>query len=263
MIKAHRIQGFLLRHWYEVAATIDRKVDMFFWPTVDLLGFGLLTVYINRFSPSLNFASAIIGGLILWSLVYSIQRDITVSLLEDAWSRNLYNLFSSPLSKEETVVGALILSTLKALITMTLLSIFAWGLFDFNILSYGLPILLLLFNIFLFGWAFGFITSSLILRFGTKVQIFAWSLIAILYPISGVYYPLNVLPEILQKVAAIFPISYIFEAMRGIIISGTSPKLSLLLMVLALNLVYLAIGIFLFFSGFKHAKSRGWFIHPS
>src|SRR3990167_5062945 len=118
-VTLHRIGAFLLRHWYEVVATIDRKIDIFFWPTVDLLGYGLLTVYINKLNSYAGLAASIIGGLILWSLVYSIQRDITVSLLEDAWSRNLYNLFSSPLTPEEVVLGTLILSVIKAVITLT------------------------------------------------------------------------------------------------------------------------------------------------
>ena len=83
-IKLHRIGAFLLRHWYEVVATIDRKIDIIFWPTIDLLGYGLLTIYINKLNSYAGLAATIIGGLILWSLIYSIQRDITVSLLEDA-----------------------------------------------------------------------------------------------------------------------------------------------------------------------------------
>ncbi len=262
-IKLHRIKAFLIRHWYEVVATIDRKIDMFFWPTIDLLGYGLLTVYINKLNAYTGLAASIIGGLILWSLIYSIQRDITVSLLEDAWSRNLYNLFSSPLTPEEVVLGTMILSTIKAIVTITLLIFLASNLFDFNVLSYGPAIIFLIFNVFIFGWAFGYITSSLILRFGIKVQILAWSLIAILYPMSGVFYPLSTLPPFLARIAEIFPVSHIFEALRKIILEGKNPDTATILTILILNLAYLIFGIYLFLQGFKNAKKRGWFIHPS
>jgi ABC-2 type transport system permease protein len=262
-IKLHRIKAFLLRHWYEVVATIDRKIDMVFWPTIDLLGYGLLTIYINKLNSYEGLAAAILGGLILWSLVYSIQRDITVSLLDDAWSRNLYNLFSSPLTPVEVVIGALILSLLKAIVTISLLLALTAGLFHFNLLALGPSVILLILNIFLFGWAFGFITSSFILRFGTKVQILAWSLIAILYPISGVLYPLNTLPSILASIGRLFPVSHIFEALRGIILEGINPNTETIVLIFCMNFVYLAIGISLYLVGFKHAKARGWFIHPS
>ncbi len=262
-VTIHRINAFLVRHWYEVVATIDRKVDMFFWPVIDLLGYGLLTIYINKLSSQAGFAAAIIGGLILWSLIYSIQRDITVSLLEDAWSRNLYNMYSSPLSPGEVVIGTLILSVIKALITLSILILVALSLFHFNLLSYGGGMIFLIGNVFVFGWAFGYITSSLILRFGIRVQILAWSLIAMLYPLSGVYYPLSILPPFIAKIAQIFPVSHIFEALRAMILEGKTPDIHTMLIIVSLNLAYLLLGIFLFLKAFKNAKVRGWFIHPS
>lgn len=263
MIKFHRIQGFLLRHMYEIMATIDRKVDIVFWPTIDLLTFGLLTVYIDKLNVEAGVAGAILGGLIMWTLVYNIQRDIGVSLLEDAWSRNLYNLFSSPLSIFEVIIGTLILSFLKALITISFLLFLSWSVFKFNLFDFGLPIVFFILNIFIFGWAFGYFTSSLILRWGTKVQTLAWSLIAVLYPISGVFYPLETLPSWLASIAKLFPVSYIFESLRGIILKGILPEGSVLATIALLNIFYLILGIFLFILGFKNAKKRGWFIHPS
>ena len=262
-IKFHRVRAFLLRHWYEVVATIDRKVDIIFWPTIDLVAFGFLTIYMNKLNYQSGFAGAILGGLILWTLVYNIQRDITVSLLEDAWSRNLYNLFSSPLKAEEVVLGSLILSFLKASITIVVLLLIAAGLFGFNLFTYGLPIVFFILNIFIFGWAFGYITASVVLRFGTKVQILAWSLIAILYPISGVFYPLDTLPVFLANIAKIFPVSHIFEALRAMILHGARPEMGTMLTIFILNFIFLSIGIFLFMRGFRSAKARGWFIHPS
>lgn len=263
MIKGYRIKAFIIRHWYEVAATIDRKVDIFFWPTIDLLAFGLLTAYINKLDVQSGIAGAILGGVILWTLVYNIQRDISVSLLEEAWSRNLYNLFSTPLLVSEVVIGTLILSLVKALLSISLLLFLSWGLFGFNLFSFGLPIAFFVLNIFIFGWAFGYITSALIFRFGIKVQILAWSMIAVIYPISGVFYPLDTLPPFLANLARIFPVSYVFEALRGIIIYGITPEISSMVIAFALNWLYLSLGIILFIAGFKNAKKRGWFIHPS
>ncbi len=262
-LKWHRIHGFLLRHWYEVAATIDRKVDIIFWPTIDLLAFGLLTIYINKLNFQVGIAGAILGGLILWTLVYNIQRDITISLLEDAWSRNLYNLFSSPISIAEVIIGTLVLSLIKALITILFLLFVTASLFGFNLIIYGWPIVFFIINIFIFGWAFGYITSSLILSFGIKVQILAWSLIAILYPISGVFYPLDTLPPLLAGIARIFPISHIFEGLRNLILNNITPGSEIIMIIVSLNIAYLFLGILLFVTGFRNAKSRGWFIHPS
>lgn len=263
MVAPHRVRAYILRHLYEIWATFDRKLDIIFWPTIDLLIFGFLTVYIQRFEVEAKFAGAIIGGLILWTLIYSIQRDISVSLLEDTWSRNLYNLFSTPLKVSEVILGVLGLSFFKAVLTIIFVTLLAVGIFNFNIFSVGPVVVFFILNVFVFGWSFGFMTASLIFKFGLKVQIFAWSLIAVIYPISGVFYPLNVLPDSLAKVSRVLPISYVFEGLRGLIISGKSPDAGDLVIIAVLNLAYLLIGIWLFVLGFRAAKRRGWFIHPT
>lgn len=263
MIAGHRIKAYILRHIFEIWATFDRKFDIIFWPTIDLLIFGLLSVHIQKLNVQAGVAGAIIGGLVLWTLVYSVQRDISVSVLEDAWSRNLYNLFSTPLNAAEVLIGLMLLSIGKALITVTFVTLLASNLFGFNLFSIGPVIFFYIFNVFVFGWAFGCMTASLIFRFGSRVQIFAWSLIAILYPISGVFYPLSTLPVPLVNVAKFLPLSYIFEGLRGSITGWQTPNSGDLLIIVSLNLVYLALGMWAFVSGFKNAKSRGWFIHPS
>lgn len=263
MIAPHRLKAFIVRHVYEIASSIDRKVDIFFWPVIDLLTFGLLTVYINQLGTATGFAGALIAGLIFWTLIYGVTRDIAFSLLEDAWSRNLFNLYSSPLKVGEVIVGSLILSIIKACITVTIVVSIAFGLFHFNLFAHGMIVFFYLFNIFVFGWWYGFVATFLILRFGTKIQTVAWSLVALIYPISGIFYPLSVLPPALQLLAKAVPVSYIFEDLRAMIISNEGPDAAGLLAVTLLNLAYLSIGIWLYVRGFRHAKRRGWFVHPT
>ena len=263
MISPHRVKAFILRHIYEIWATFDRKFDIIFWPTIDLLIFGLLGLQIQKLSIQSGIAGSIIGGLILWTLVYSIQRDISVSVLEDAWSRNIFNLFSTPLKPSEIVIGLILLSISKALLTLSFVTMLAWGIFGFNLFSAGPTVIFYIFNIFIFGWAFGFMTSALIFRFGSRVQIFAWSLIAVIYPISGVYYPVDILPGPLVTAARFLPVSYIFEGLRSILLNGQAPAEKSFVVIGFLNLFYLVIGISLFVLGFRSAKNRGWFIHPT
>lgn len=263
MITAHRVQAFLLRHFYEIRTSIDRKADVIFYPLIDILIFGFLSAYIDSSGGRGSLAGAILGALILWTLVYNIARDISFCLLEDAWSRNLYNLYSTPLRISEIIIGTLILSVLKALITVSLLVGLAYTLFDFNFTSFGPTIAFYVFNIFVFGWAFGFATSALILRFGQKVQSVSWSLMLVLYPVSGVFYPLAVLPLPLAAVAKIFPLAHIFEGLRVLILTRQTPSPESFVIIAVLSMVYLALGIWFFTLGFAHAKNRGWFIHPS
>lgn len=263
MIEFYRIQAYMLRQMYEIRASLDRKAEIFLFPVIDILTFGLLSAYISRLDVRTGIAAAILGAIILWTLVYNIQRDISFSLLDDAWSRNLYNLFSTPLRLSEMILGTLIISVLKALVTIAIILALAMSLFHFNLFSLGWVIVFYLFNIFIFSWAFGYFTASLIFRFGIKAQAVAWSLILVIYPISGVFYPLSTLPKVLAKLAGILPVSHIFEGLRSIIIFGQFPGAGDLLTIVILNAVYFTLGLWLFSRGFRSAKDRGWFIHPS
>ena len=65
---------------------------------------------------------------------------------------------------------------------------------------------------------------------------------ASLQPISGVYYPIEVLPGWLQIVAHGLPSSHVFEGMRAVLFEQRF-RVDLLVNALALNVVYLAGGI--------------------
>ncbi|MBI4050359.1 MAG: ABC transporter permease [Candidatus Doudnabacteria bacterium] len=263
MIKMHRVWGYMLRHLYEIAATYDRKFDIVFWPTIDLFIFGFLSVYVQQTNSRAGIAGAIVGALILWDLAFNIQRDITITLLEDAWSRNLYNMYSTPLKISEIILGTLLLATFKAFITVALITFLAWQIFGFSFASVGFDFIFYLLNIFIFGWAFGCMTASLIFRFGMKLQIFTWSLLAAIYPISGVYYPVSILPGWAEVLSRFLPLSYVFEGLRGILIFGQPQEGASQAVILGLNFIYLGIGIMFFYLGFRNAKNRGWFIHPT
>src|SRR3990167_5275014 len=109
-MKWHRINGFLYRHWLEIRASMDRKADVFFFPIIDILVFGFLSSYVAQEQGRPGFAAAILAGIVFWTLLYNLQRDMTFSLLDDVWSRNIFNLYSSPLRLSEIITGTLLLS---------------------------------------------------------------------------------------------------------------------------------------------------------
>jgi ABC-2 type transport system permease protein len=56
----------------------------------------------------------LLGGLILWGLFRSFQRDLAVGFLAEIWSRNIVNLFASPLTVTEYIVGLVVVNFIKA-----------------------------------------------------------------------------------------------------------------------------------------------------
>jgi ABC-2 type transport system permease protein len=67
------------------------------------------------------------------------------------------------------------------------------------------------------GWAISLLVIGLVLRFGTGAEALAWGVMFILLPLSGVFYPIDALPTVLQPLAQALPTTHAFEALRGLV----------------------------------------------
>lgn len=256
-MKIHRIYAILLRHTYNMKRSYDRLTDSFYWITLDLLIWGVTGIYFQRFAPdSQNVVFMLISGVILWNITYRAQIDLNMSILEEMWNKNLINLFVSPLTFTEWTLGSVILGVLKSVITLVFGGLVAYFLYGVGIykLSYHLPVFLLL--LLFTGWWLGLFISGIILRFGSKVQTLAWTLVWLLSPFSAIYYPLSILPNWVQKVSMFVPTSYVFEQSRNLLLNGTVDY-SQLGISLLLNIVYLAAGIYFIRASFKKVLEKG------
>ena len=79
--------------------------------------------------------------------------------------------------------------------------------------------------------------SSGLLRFGPAFENIAWSSLFLLAPIGCIYYPLSILPDWLQFISKLFPLVYIFETARGILIENNLNNINLIYATL-INLFY-------------------------
>ncbi len=105
-MKVRRIWAIVLRQFYLHRRSPSRILDLFYWPTVDLLLWGFVTIYLETSTVRLpEFVSFFLGALILWNILLRAQQGISVSFLEDVWARNLVNLLVSPLSIVEYIVA--------------------------------------------------------------------------------------------------------------------------------------------------------------
>mgnify|MGYP001055395068 CR=1 FL=1 len=252
-----RILALFFRHAYLLKRSFPRLLEIFYWPLVDLLVWGFLTVYLGQYRESLpQFITFFIGALIFWDILFRAHSGIAVSFLEDLWSKNLLNLFTSPLLGAEYIISLMLVSTAKLMITTVVLAFLAWVLYSFNILVIGFSLLPFVINLIIMGWVIGIVTVALILRFGQEAEVLAWALGFLFMPLSAVFYPVSVLPPFLQAVAQFIPSAHVFEGMRAVLQTGQIP-VSHLLWATGLNAAALT-SVFFFFSwSFSYIKKRG------
>lgn len=256
-MKLYRVWAVVTRHLYLYKRSLSRLMEIFYWPLLDLLLWGFITLYLDRFKADLpNFLAFFLGALILWDILYRSQQGISISFLEEVWSRNLLNLFVTPLRPGEFLLATMSISIFK-LVTAAMVTVaLAWLLYSFNIFIMGVALLPFILNLMIFGWAIGVVTTAVILRFGQKAEIMAWGLAFMFQPVSAVFYPVSVLPGWLQHIAWWIPATPVFEGMRAVILTGEFP-LAHLLRSFSVNLLYLSAAVLFFHHTFRVARQKG------
>ena len=256
-MKINRIYAMVLRYLYYFRHSLDRMSDAFYWPTVDLLLWGLTSAYFRQHAVGgEKIILVIITGILFWLIVWRGQYEITVNLLEELWNKNLVNLFVSPLMLSEWVASVLIIGAIKGILSFSFALLVAFLLYKIKLFFFGFYFLPLVILLIFSGWWIGFLVAGIILRFGTKFQTLAWTGVMIISPFSAIYYPLSILPDWAQKIAMFVPTSYIFEGGREIINKGTLDW-NKLWMSLGLNLVYLTFAIIFLRKSFDKVLEKG------
>ena len=253
----HRIAALVIRHLYLYRRSLPRVMEIIYWPFLDLVVWGFITVYLATFQGQMPaVVTFLLGALILWDVLFRSQQGITISFLEEIWARNLMNLFASPLTPSEFLAATMVMSLFKVTAVSMVMSVCAWIFYGYNVFIIGLWLMPFIVNLVLTGWIIGVFTTSLIMRFGQEAEVLAWSMVFLFQPISCVFYPMEVLPSWLRAVASINPAAHVFEGMRGLLAPHPDPLCSLRL-ASGLNLLFLSAVIMWFHHTFSVCKDRG------
>jgi ABC-2 type transport system permease protein len=252
-----RVGAMIQRYLFLIRSSWPRMVSMFYWPTLQILIWGFIQMFLIQHSTFFaQAAGVLIGAVLLWDVMFRGQLGFSLSFFEEIWSRNMGHLLVSPLRLSEFIVALMVMSTIRTLIAVIPAAIIAYLIFDFSILSLGVMLGAFLFSLLMFGWAVGLIVSGLALRYGQSAEELAWALLFLLAPIAAVYYPVSILPGWLEPIAYGFPLAHVFEGLRAIIIDGHI-RLDHLAWSFGLNAVYIALGVGVFLYFFEQARERG------
>lgn len=253
----NRIYAIILRNIYTFKHNYDRVFDAFYWPTIELLLWGITSSYFVQQAPGLSkLVAMIVSGLIFWMVVYRSQYETNISLLEDIWSKNLINIFISPLKFSEWIIAVLIIGIIKSFISFIFAAILVFVLYQVKIIIFSIYLIPFLFLLWMTAWTASFFIAGLIFRFGYKVQSFAWTLLSLITPFSGIYYPISFLPSWAQTISAILPTSYLFEGMREVINTGIVDSQKLVIS-FTLNIVYLILALIFLYRSYSKLLHRG------
>jgi len=251
-----RVFALLLRYLYLYRRSLARSMEVFFWPVMDLLVWGFLTTYLQTVAAPAA-VSYLLGAMILWDVLYRCQQAITLAFTEDIWTRNILNVFVTPVRTSELLLATSLLGVLKSLAPLVLLMTLAWAFYSFSLFAVGASLGPFLVCLLLFGWAVGMFTAALILRFGQAAEALVWGVPFLIQPVSATFYPVDVLPAWVRPLALALPSTHVFEGMRQAL-RGEAVEPRWLITAFGLDIVYLGAGAAFFAWMLRRVREKGY-----
>lgn len=186
------------------------------------------------YNPALRSSHSVVPGLYAVILLAFPPLLTALAVVREKETGTIEQIYASPLSSAEFIVGKLIPYGLIAF--LQLLTVVAAGLLWFQVPFRGGPIFLLGAGLV---YVFCTVGIGLLVSTVTRSQLVAMltALIITLMPsflFSGLLFPIFTMPYALQLYTAVFPGRYFVDIARGVALKGLDPQ------ALGLNLIVLA-----------------------
>jgi ABC-2 type transport system permease protein len=214
-----RIRAIARRHAYVLVRSPHRLFDVTLWPLVDVLLFGSLAQFVGSEDTTAGTQAAayLLAGIVLWHVIYQSQIALSTGLLEETWTRNILNLMVTPLREIEYIAGVALFGFAKLAMGVGVMVVGALVFFSFDTSSLGFGLVPIVAVLLVVGWAISLFVIGLVLRYGAGAEALAWGVMFVLLPLSGVFYPVDNLPAIMQPLARVMPTTHAFDALRSLV----------------------------------------------
>ncbi|MCS7364709.1 MAG: ABC transporter permease [archaeon GB-1867-035] len=251
--------------WRELKRLLYFKVGTII-SLVDVI-INLVIYYIVAHKVMLNgisYSHFILVGIIVNSILSYALATPYSSVIESYWSGRLEILMLAPINPILAILAmsiARLLRLLLQLIIYTLLSLF----FGLNFALTTRNVLLTFLALFLGVSScigIGLIGSSMIYHIDARGgrEPITWIIELLSGIISGAYFPIDMLPDILQKASWLLPHRYVLDIVRVCILNLNAQSLSIwyqLAILLTYTIISLLLGFLAMLSAIKKAKRTG------
>jgi ABC-2 type transport system permease protein len=199
-------------------------------------------------------------GALIWSYLSMIFDILSETVQWERWEGTIEYTFMSPTSRVTHLLGMGVYAIVYGIIRTALVLGVAMLAFDLDLgnANYVAAVVVLaVCSISLVG--FGVVAAVMPLLSPEKGQQVTYIVSALLLLVSGVYYPVNVLPDWMQRLAAVSPVTYGLEGTRAALRDGAGvvDLWGSIWPLLLMGAVFVPLGIWVFHLGELYAKRTG------
>jgi ABC-2 type transport system permease protein len=223
----------------------------------------LTIVFISRgvdLTPAARneLATKLLVGGVIWAFLGIIFEIVTETVAWERWEGTIEYTFMAPVSRPVHLIGMGIYAVLYGLVRAAAIFVAVVAFIGIHLphANYGAAVALLaIASISFIG--VGMMTAVLPLispEKGTQLGFVAQGLMLV---VSGVYYPVSVLPSWMQWIAKISPATYALRGNRNQILSGAGLAWADVWPLLVIGACSIPLGLVVFRAGERYAKQHG------
>ncbi|MDP9285448.1 MAG: ABC transporter permease [Actinomycetota bacterium] len=223
----------------------------------------LTIVFISRgvdLTPAARneLATRLLVGGVIWAFLGIIFEIVTETVAWERWEGTIEYTFMAPVSRPVHLIGMGVYAVLYGLVRAAAIFVAVVAFIGIHLphANYGAAIALLaIASISFIG--VGMMTAVLPLispEKGTQLGFVAQGLMLV---VSGVYYPVSVLPSWMQWIAKISPATYALRGNRDQILHGAGLRFADVWPLLVIGTLSIPIGLVVFRAGERYAKQHG------
>ncbi len=257
------LSGVIERNIYLVKRYIWWDIAFFVWTVANTL----TIVFIAKGIPAVggkidvnHITTILLIGAVIWAYLGIIFEILTETVAWERWEGTIEYTFMAPLARPIHLFGmglfAIVYGVVRAVLLFGVVALF-FHLSLPNADYIAALVVLVIASISFIG--VGMMTAVLPLISPEKGTQLGFVAQGILLVVSGVYYPVSVLPEWMQAISKISPATYALDAARKSILDGVglSELWSDIWPLLVIGVVAVPLGLFVFRQGEIHAKRHG------
>ncbi|HEX9680741.1 MAG TPA: ABC transporter permease [Anaerolineales bacterium] len=202
----------------------------------------------------------LVVGTLIWRYLSMIFYWITDVIGLERWEGTIEYTLMAPIRRTTHMAGQTIFAVVYSMLFTAVILGVTVVLFDLDLRQANLAgalIVLLAGSLSFIG--IGIVGSVLPLLFPERGSQMTHVLIAVLLLVSGVYYPVEILPPALRAMAVVSPATYVLEGVRAALLDG-APLSQLwrdILPALAMGVVAIPMGLKAFGLAERYAKRAG------
>ncbi len=205
-----------------------------------------------------ELATKLLVGAVIWAFLGIIFEFVTETVAWERWEGTIEYTFMAPLSRPTHLFGMGAYAVLYGLIRATILFFAVAAFIGIHIPNANFGAALALLGIASFSFiGIGMMTSVLPLISPEKGAQLGFVAQGMMLVVSGVYYPVSVMPGWMQGIAKVSPATYALRGDRASIVDGAGLAWADVWPLIVIAVVAIPVGLAIFQAGERYVKKNG------